>query len=42
MQAAQLTLPEQPPVARVPTPQPVAKRPALDLRLQPVARCWGP
>jgi len=41
MHAAQLTLPAQPPVARVPTLPPAAK-PALDLRLQAVSRCWGP
>jgi hypothetical protein len=41
MQAAQLTLPAQPPAARVPTPPQVAKQPALDLRRQAVSRCWG-
>ena len=42
MHAAQLTLPAQPTVARVLTPPPAAKQPALDLRLQAVSRCWGP
>ena len=41
MHAAQLTLPATPPVPNVQAPQPVAK-PALDLRRQPLSRCWGP
>jgi hypothetical protein len=42
MQAAQLTLPATPTVVRVPTLPSAAKQPALDLRLQALARCWGP
>jgi hypothetical protein len=42
MHAAQRTLPATPPVPNVQAPQPVAKQSALDLRRQPLSRCWGP